>query len=144
MSMRKRLTLGFLPASLFVGLTHAGLAHATTLFEEIGGEVKLKAVVEELVSIALDDERINFAFAGTDLPKFKHLLYTQLCELAAGPCIYDGRPMRAAHAKLDITTAQFNALTEDLYKAFDRVGVDYRTQNKMIALLAPMHRDVVK
>jgi hemoglobin len=122
--------------TLVITLTCAPPSRASTLFEEIGGE--------ELTTIALEDERINFAFAGTDLAKFKHLLYTQLCELAAGPCIYDGRPMSAAHSKLAITTAQFNALAEDLYKAFDRVGVSYRTQNKLMALLAPMQKDVVK
>src|SRR5687768_5849989 len=118
--------------------------HADTLFEEIGGEAKLKGVVDEFVKVLLDDDRINFAFAGTDLGKFKHLIYTQLCELAAGPCIYDGRDMRTAHAKLPITNAQFNALAEDLYIAFDRVGVSYALQNEMIALLAPLQRDIVK
>jgi hemoglobin len=139
MKFRIAATLVFLASS-----TCPPPARASTLFEEIGGESTLKAVVEELTSIALEDERINFAFAGTDLAKFKHLLYTQLCELAAGPCIYDGRSMSSAHSKLAITTAQFNALAEDLYKAFDHVGVSYRTQNKLMALLAPMQREVVK
>ena len=114
------------------------------LFFRMGGEAKLKAAVDELVVVMLADERINFVFAQTDLTKFKHLLYTQLCELAGGPCIYDGRNMRTAHAKLPITNAHFNALTEDLYIAFDRVGVSYALQNQMIALLAPMQRDIVK
>jgi hemoglobin len=92
----------------------------------------------------LADERINFVFAQTELTRFKHLLYTQLCELSGGPCIYDGRDMRTAHAKLPITNAHFNALTEDLYIAFDRVGVGYPLQNQMIALLALMQRDIVK
>jgi hemoglobin len=140
MTIRRVLIL----ASLIASSLFATRAHATTLFDEIGGEPKLKAVVEELTAIALEDERINFAFAGTDLARFKLLLYTQLCELAAGPCIYDGRSMSTAHSKLNITTAQFNALAEDLYKAFDRVGISYRTQNKMMALLAPMQKDVVK
>ena len=114
------------------------------LFFRMGGEVKLKAAVDELVVVMLADERINFVFAQTDLTRFKQLLYTQLCELAGGPCIYDGRDMRTAHAKLPITNAHFNALTEDLYIAFDRVGVSYALQNQMIALLAPMQRDIVK
>jgi hemoglobin len=114
------------------------------LFFRMGGEAKLKPAMDELVEIMLEDERINFAFAQTELSKFKHLLYTQLCELAGGPCIYDGRDMRTAHAKLPISNAQFNALTEDLYIAFDRVGVSYALQNEMIALLAPMQRDIVK
>ena len=114
------------------------------LFFRMGGEAKLRPAMDELVVVMLEDERINFAFAQTDLTKFKHLLYTQLCELAGGPCIYDGRDMRTAHAKLPITNAQFNALAEDLYIAFDRVGVSYALQNEMIALLAPMQRDIVK
>ena len=98
-------------------------AHAEEpLFFRMGGEAKLKPAVDELVVVMLEDERINFVFAQTDLTKFKHLLYTQLCELAGGPCTYDGRDMRTAHAKLPISNAQFNALTEDLYIAFERVG----------------------
>ena len=120
-------------------------AHAEEpLFFRIGGEAKLKAAVDELVVVMLADERINFVLAQTELTRFKHLLYTQLCELAGGPCIYDGRDMRTAHAKLPIANAHFNALTEDLYIAFDRVGVSYALQNQMIALLAPMQRDIVK
>jgi hemoglobin len=129
-------------ALLCLGATSAGAEER--LFLRIGGEAKLKAVVDELVEVMLRDERINFAFAETDLSKFKHLLYTQLCELAAGPCIYDGRDMRSAHEKLPLTNAHFNALTEDLYIAFDRVGVSYPLQNELIALLAPMQRDVVR
>jgi hemoglobin len=129
-------------ALLWVGTSSA--VAEERLFFRIGGEAKLKAAVDELVDVILKDERINFAFADTDLSKFKHLLYTQLCELAAGPCIYDGRDMRTAHQRLPLTNAHFNALTEDLYIALDRVGVSYRLQNELIALLAPMQRDVVK
>ena len=67
----------------------------------------------------LVDERINFTFAETDLDKFKGLLYDQICELAGGPCKYTGRDMIESHKKLNTTNEQFNALAEDLYKAFD-------------------------
>lgn len=120
-------------------------AHADdALFRELGGEAKLRASVDKLVDIMLVDERINFTFAETDLVKFKGFLYDQLCELAGGPCKYTGRNMFEAHKKLNATNAQFNALAEDLYKAFDAVGVPYRAQNRMMALLAPMQPDVVK
>jgi hemoglobin len=119
-------------------------SHAATLFDQIGGEPKMKAAVDELVKIMLDDDRINFVFAETDLDKFKGLLYAQLCQLSGGPCTYTGRDMYTAHQKLKVKNAQFNALTEDLYIALSRVGVRYRTQNKLIALLAPMQHDIVK
>ena len=143
MTLRKPLRSAWLAACATLFLCTAATADEP-LFFRMGGEAKLKAAVDELVEIMLVDERINFVFAQTDLTKFKHLLYTQLCELAGGPCIYDGRDMRTAHAKLPITNAHFNALTEDLYIAFDRVGVSYPLQNQMIALLAPMQREIVK
>jgi hemoglobin len=132
-------------AGLGAFLAFANTARAEeTLFAQIGGEATLKATVDTMTDIMLDDERINFTFANTDLAKFKKLLYEQLCELAGGPCKYTGRTMFEAHKKLNTNNAQFNALAEDLYKAFEKHGVPYRVQNKMMALLAPMQPDVVK
>lgn len=130
---------------LLAGLLFAGGAHAgETLFEQIGGQPKLTATVDTLVEVMLADERINFAFAQTDLAKFKKLLYDQLCELTGGPCTYRGRNMFEAHKKLNTTNAQFNALAEDLYIAFEKQGVPYRVQNKVMALLAPMQPEIVR
>jgi hemoglobin len=130
----------------FAGLLFlATVAHAgPTLYERIGGEARLKSTVDEFVVILLADDRLNFTFADTDLTKFKKLLFEQICELTQGPCKYTGRDMHTSHAKLNINNAQFNALAEDLYIAFDRVHVPYRLQNKVVALLAPMEKDIVK
>jgi hemoglobin len=127
-------------------MTIAGAARAgdRTLFDEMGGGAILRATVAEFVDIMLEDDRVNFAFANADLNVFKLRFYTQLCVLAQGPCRYEGRDMKTAHEKLAITNAQFNAVAEDLYKALDRVGVEYRLQNKLMALLAPMQRDIVR
>ena len=123
---------------------HAQAKIEDRLFYQMGGEKTLRHVVDVFAEVILSDARINFAFAGTNMDRFKQLIYAQLCELAAGPCIYDGRDMRAAHAALPITNAQFNALAEDLYIAFDRAGVSYSLQNKMMAMLATMQREIVK
>jgi hemoglobin len=117
---------------------------AETLFEQIGGETKLRATVDTLVAVMLEDDRINFTFAETDLAKFKSLLYDQLCELTGGPCKYTGRDMYTSHEKLNTTNEQFNALAEDLYIAFDKHDVPYHVQNKVMALLAPMQRQIIK
>lgn len=130
-------------ATLLLGASFSAHAYGT-LFEQMGGETKLRPAIDELVSIMLDDDRINFVFAETDLAKFKSLLYDQLCQVSDGPCTYKGRDMFTAHKKLKVRSAQFNALTEDLYRAMSRVGIAYRLQNKLIARLAPMQRDIVK
>jgi hemoglobin len=130
---------------LSVSLLLTAVAQASpTLFERIGGEARLRAVVDEFTNIVLADERINFTFAEADIGKFKRLLYEQLCELTQGPCKYTGRDMYEAHRKLNINNAHFNALAEDLYIAFDHEHVPYRVQNKVMAMLAPMQKDCVK
>jgi hemoglobin len=117
---------------------------AATLFEDMGGQSVLRATVDRFADIVEADDRINFTFAEADISKFKQLLFEQLCALSGGPCHYSGRDMRTAHEKLQITTAEFNALAEDLYLALGKAGVPYRLQNKLMALLAPMRRDIVK
>jgi len=119
-------------------------AASATLYDQIGGGAKMRAVAEDFTAIVLADDRINFTFAQTDTKKFTQLLFEQLCNLTRGPCQYTGRDMRTSHAKLNITNAMFNALAEDLYLAFDREHVPYRLQNRVMVLLAPMQRDIVK
>ncbi len=136
-----------LPAVALILLMLGHVAHAVdddTLFSSMGGEAVLQNAVDRFGDIVQADDRINFTFANANMPKFKHLLYEQLCQLSDGPCRYTGRDMRAAHAKLNLNKAEFNALAEDLYIALGSAGVPYRLQNKLMAKLAPMQRDIVK
>jgi len=126
------------------GLLFTSLAQADTLYDQMGGEAKMRAISEEFTNAILADPRINFTFANTDLAKFKQLIFEQFCNLTGGPCKYTGRTMKESHDKLNVTNAQFNALAEDLYIAFERVHVPYHLQNKLMVLLAPMQKDIVK
>ena len=119
-------------------------ANDATLFDSMGGEPVLRAAVSRFADLVVADNRINFTFAEADMSKFKSLLFDQLCNLSGGPCRYTGRDMRTSHAKLNINTAEFNALAEDLYIALGKEGVPYRLQNKLMALLAPMQRQIVR
>jgi len=133
-----------LVTGIVCGLLFTSLAHAETLYEQMGGEAKMRAISEEFTNAILADPRINFTFANTDLAKFKQLIFEQFCNLTGGPCQYTGRTMKESHDKLNVTNAQFNALAEDLYIAFERVHVPYHLQNKLMVLLAPMQKDIVK
>jgi len=115
-----------------------------TLYERMGGEAKMKAIAEEFTNVILADDRINFTFADADIAKFKKLIFEQFCELTRGPCNTQDATCTRRTPSSNINNAQFNALAEDLYIAFDRVHVPYRLQNKLMVLLAPMQKDVVK
>ncbi len=141
--MRTNTTIGALLAVALLSLAGAAQAEPT-LYEQIGGEPVLRKTVEEFVVIMEKDDRINFAFGNTDITKFKQLLFEQMCNITGGPCKYTGRTMKESHEKLAVNNVMFNALAEDVYIAFDRAGVPYRLQNKVMAIFAPMQRDIVK
>lgn len=132
-------------SQLVVLMGAMAVAHASpTLYEKIGGEAKVRAIAEEFTAAILADDRINFTFAESDVKKFTQLFFEQLCNITGGPCKYSGRDMHEAHAKLAINNAQFNAIAEDLYIAFDKVHVPYYLQNRVMVMLAPMQKDIVK
>jgi hemoglobin len=112
-------------------------------YQGLGGKQGIKNIVETFVSLVLADERINANFKDTDKVNLKSRLGEQFCELSGGPCKYGGKSMVDIHDGLNITTAQFNALAEQLQVAMEQHNVPSRIQNKLVAKLAPMHREMV-
>ena len=72
------------------------------------------------------------------------MLTDQFCDVLGGGCKYSGKSMKEAHTNMKVATADFNALAEDLQDALTAANVPTYQQNKLIAKLAPMHRDVVE
>lgn len=115
-----------------------------SLYQALGGQAGVEALVDRVTDIAHNDERIGFLFEDTDFPYFKARLTEQICELSGGPCEYTGLDMVDAHSGMEITRAEFNYFVEDLQLAMDQVGLDVPTQNRLLGLLVPMHADVIE
>lgn len=112
-------------------------------YQGLGGKQGIKNIVSTFVKLVLADQRINANFRDTDKVNLEMRLAEQFCELSGGPCKYGGKSMADIHDGLNITTAQFNALAEQLQVAMEQHDVPSRIQNKLVAKLAPMHRDIV-
>lgn len=89
------------------------------------------------------DARIGHHFEKTKLPALKQQLGDQLCQLLAGPCVYEGDTMQAAHADLKITRADSLAQVELLQASMDTLGIPFARQNELLARLAPMYRQII-
>jgi hemoglobin len=113
------------------------------LYRELGERAGLTALMDRFVDALYVDKRIGAHFQKTNRKHLKQQLTDQLCKVAGGPCVYEGADMKSAHADLDITRADFNALVEVLQVSMDAQGVPFATQNRLLARLAPMHRDVI-
>ncbi len=120
-----------------------GGARAASLYSDLGERPGLVRIVDAATAIWLKDPKVGPTFEETNIGRFKRLLVDQLCQVSGGDCGYRGRTMRDAHKGLHLSTAQFNAVAEDLQAAMRQLGVAYPVQSRLIALLAPMHRDVV-
>ena len=119
-------------------------AQAASLYDDLGQKPGLVRLVDTAASLWLADPRVRDTFSDTNMPRFKRLLTDQLCALSGGGCTYAGRSMEAAHKGLHIRTEQFNAVAEDLQAAMDAQNIPFSVQNRLVALLAPMHREMVK
>jgi hemoglobin len=127
------------------GGTTAGPATTASLYERLGGNAAVSAVITDFVdNQVVPDTRINGFFANTDLARLKTLLTEFTANATGGPEMYTGRDMKSAHAGLGITMADFNALVEDLSKSLDVFMVPAQEQGELLAALAPLSADIVE
>lgn len=113
------------------------------LYKAFGEKPGLVALMDDFMVRLLADARTGPHFKPSNQQRVKEQLVDQLCSLSGGPCVYKGADMKSAHANLDIKKSDFNALVEVLQQSMDAKGIPFRTQNQMLALLAPMHRDTI-
>jgi len=119
------------------------MAPASGLYQAFGEQAGIRALMDDFVVRLKADPRIGDQFKDTQLDNLAKQLTDQVCQLAGGPCVYKGPDMKEAHANMDVTRSHFNALVEVLQVSMDARGIPFTRQNQLLALLAPMHRDVV-
>jgi hemoglobin len=116
---------------------------APTLFDRMGGAEIVSAIAIELIDETAAHPELKRSFEGVNLPRVKEMLVEQLCSVAGGPCAYSGDTMLDVHAGLKINEAEMNGMVEILRNVMIRHRVKLRERNELLALLAPMKRDVV-
>ena len=137
-------------ASLFFSmalLTAGCVAPSTsepTLYDRMGGQSAINAVVENLLYRIADDDEVVLFFANTNIDLFAESLATQLCDISNGPCHYHGPRMDRAHQTMGITNAHFNRVVAYLDAAMKEEGVPLAARNDLLGRLAPLYRDIMR
>nr|WP_303622770.1 hypothetical protein [Stutzerimonas xanthomarina] len=67
----------------------------------------------------------------------------QFCIEAGGPCVYCGDSMERAIRVWELTRSDFNALAEDLQVAMTAEGISIPAQNRLLARLAHIRRQII-
>jgi hemoglobin len=113
------------------------------LYERLGGQRAIVAVVDDFIGRVAADSRINLRFANTDIPQLKSLLVEFVCMATGGPCHYAGRDMETSHAGMELVDDEFTALVEDLAATLDKFKVPAKEKNELLGALGPLQPRIV-
>jgi hemoglobin len=137
------------------GKTGAAAEASKSLYDRLGGEEKIKQIVDDFAQRALEDPRVNWERKGVKYGGYgfgrnksmqwdaseanvaqlkKHLV--QFFSLSTGgPAHYDGLEMKEAHANRHITNSEFDAAVGDLKASLDKLAVPNKEQKELLSIV---------
>ena len=116
---------------------------SSSIYERIGGEPAVDAAVDVFYRKVLSDERIAQFFDTVDMDRQRAKQKAFLTFAFGGPHQYAGKDMRAAHAKMHLTEAHFDAVMENLGATLVELGVPNELIAEAAAVAASVKSDVL-
>jgi hemoglobin len=119
-----------------------------SLFERLGGQYKIAAIVDDFVEGLLVNDVLK---ANAKLDRISkevkpgHKFETTLIvsSMTGGPYKYAGRSLREAHKNLEITEEQWKAGIAELQNACTRNNVAAAEQRELVELIEKTKNDIV-
>ena len=118
-------------------------AGEVSIYEAIGGEPALVAVVDDFYVRVLADSQLAGFFAGTNMPKLKGRQVEFFAAALGGPDAYQGVGMREVHAGRGISQADFDRVAFHLAAALAAAGVPAETIGAIASAIVPLADDIV-
>jgi hemoglobin len=126
-----------------------------SLYDRLGGDERIKAIVDDFVNRALADPRVNWERKGVkqggfsfsrgksmewnaspeNVAQLKKHVVQFLALSTGGPAHYDGLEMKQAHAGLHITNAEFDASVGDFKASLDKLQVPNKEQKEVLSII---------
>ncbi|WNR45689.1 group I truncated hemoglobin [Paenibacillus roseipurpureus] len=117
--------------------------NATTLYEKLGGEEAISAVVNYFYELVLADETVNHFFAKTDMEKQRKHQTKFISFALGGPNQYTGASMSKAHAGMNLQEEHFQAIATHLHDALAHFNVGADEINQVLAKVSTLKDDVL-
>jgi len=115
-----------------------------SLFNRIGGMPAVGTAVDIFYSKVIKDETVNYYFAHIDMTTQKHKLKAFLAYAFGAPLQYSGKGMQEAHAHMDISDTQFNAVAWHLVHTLQDLEVAQTEIDEVVAIAMSVKDDIVK
>jgi hemoglobin len=158
----RKLVLSVVALAVFVGVGCDSMKkdddsmamHAQkSLYERLGGQKAVTAVVDDFVNRAAGDPKVNFTRKGVpgaewaatpeNVTHLKSQLVDFVTQATGGPAMYKGKDMKSSHANMQITNAEFDAIAGDLKATLDKFNVPAKEQGELLAIVGSTRKDIV-
>ena len=131
-----------------------------TLFDRLGGERGVRAVVDDFVPRVVADPRVNLQRVGVEggwitaaptpwepgaaeLDRVKELLVEFVSLAAGGPVTYSGPPLITVFEDRQFTNLEFDAAVGDLQASLDKLGLADQEQKELLAVMETVREQAV-
>lgn len=114
-----------------------------TLYERLGGEDSIEAVVSEFYDRVLADDLVNHYFSDTDMQRQTAHQAQFISAVTGGPVEYTGEDMYAAHEGMEITEEEFDAIAGHLDDALVEFDVPPVDRDAVLTEIASYEDDIV-
>jgi hemoglobin len=114
-----------------------------SVYERIGGQEALIAVVDDFYERVLAEPDLARYFAGSPMNRLKGKQVEFFAAALGGPDHYDGLSMKEAHRGRGITQEDFGKVAKLLAESLSAAGVPADTVDEIIGAIAPLSQDIV-
>ena len=134
------------------------------LFDRLGGEAGLSAIVDDFTQRVLQDPRVNWQRANIkrggmsfhrnqpvtwnasdeNVAQLKKHLVQFFSLATGGPAHYEGKDIKSVHAGMHISNPEFDAAIGDLKASLDRLKVPNKEQKELLAIVESTRPQIVE
>ena len=116
----------------------------STLYERLGGEEGLKAIVHDVIELHLKNPAVNKRYEGKDKGELNRLAFEFFAMGTGGPQKYTGRSMLETHKGMNISEQEFLAVIDDILESLDMHKIAQETKTEVLGILYSMKGEIVR
>lgn len=120
-----------------------------SLYDRLGGLMPISVVVSDFLDAVVPDPMLNAnpaidaARKRVPTPYLKYQVTAQVCQVTGGPCQYQGRDMKDAHAHLNITPAEWDQMVALFKGVLNKHKVPEQEAQELLAIVESTKADIV-
>lgn len=103
------------------------------LFDQLGGEPRLREIIDTFIDRVFDDRMIGFFFRNASRKRIKDMEYQLAANFLGAGVSYQGRPLDQVHAKHPIMGGQFDRRRQILKETLEFYQVPENIKDAWLA-----------